>query len=95
MTIGILSSCDYPSQVIEKKKWLNKYLPFIKEENIYIVVWQNNIYTNENRCVAKLDVIKQIEGYDSVFLIEDTHKNISATNEAIPNCAHHVSELLD
>ena len=95
ISVGILSSCDYPSQVIEKKEWLKKYLPFINDDKIFIVVWQNENYTKETRCFAKLDVIKKINGYDKIYLIEDTHKNISATNETIPNCAHHLSELLD
>lgn len=95
ITVGILSSCDHASQVIEKKKWLKKYLPYIDDDNIYIIVWENENYSNETRCYAKLEVIKKIKDFDKIFLIEDTHKNISATNETIPNCAHHLSELLD
>lgn len=95
ITVGILSSCDHASQVIEKKKWLQKYIPFIKENKIFIVVWANEEYTIETRCYAKLEVIQKINGFDKIFLIEDTHKNISTTNQTIQNCAHHVSELLD
>ena len=95
ITVGILSSCDYPSQVIEKKQWLKQYLPFISEDKIHIVVWQNERYSMETRCIAKLEVIQKIDGYDDIFLIEDTHNNIFATNKVIPNCAHHLSELLD
>lgn len=93
--VGILSSCDYPSQAIEKKKWLKKYLPFIVDDKIFIIVWSNENYTMETRCQAKLEQIKKINGYDDIFLIEDTHKNISVTNEVMPNCAHHISEILD
>ena len=95
ITVGILSSCDYPSQVIEKKTWLKKYLPEIQDDKIMIVVWQNENYTDKTRCLAKATVIKKIKGDDKIFLIEDTHANISATNASIPNCAHHLSELLD
>ncbi len=95
ITVGILSSCDYPSQVIEKKQWLKKYLPFIQDNQTWIIVWKNENYTLETRCLAKAEVIKKITGYDKIFLIEDTHANISATNQVLPNCAHHVSELLD
>ncbi len=95
ITVGILSSCDYPSQVIEKKKWLKKYLPMIKDDQILIVVWSKENYTLETRCYAKLTQIQKIKGYEEIFLIEDTHANIFATNQTIPNCAHHVSELLD
>ena len=95
ITIGILSSCNFPSQAVEKKEWLKKYLPFITEDKIFIVVWSQENYTKETKSIAKLEVIQKIKGYDEIFLIEDTHKNISATNEVIPNCAHHLTELLD
>ena len=95
ITVGILSSCDHLSQVLEKKRWLKIYLPFIKEENIHIVVWDNEKYTKETRCFAKAERIEKMSGYDKIFLIEDTHSNIEKTNKKIPNCAHHVSELMD
>lgn len=95
VTVGILSSCNFPSQVIEKKEWLKKYLPYLEDNKIFIVVWSKENYTNETKCYAKLDVIKTIKGYDKIFLIEDTHANIKAINGAIPNCAHHLTELLD
>ena len=95
LTVGILSSCDFDSQVIEKKQWLKKYMPFIKEENISIIVWNNETYTRETRRYAKGDFIKKIKGYDQIFLIEDTHKNINATNEYLSTIAHHLSEFLD
>ena len=66
--VGVLSSCDFPSQVLEKKEWLCKYLPFIKDENIHIVVWTNEKYTKETRCVAKLDKIKKMSGFDNIFM---------------------------
>lgn len=95
ITVGILSSCDHDSQVIEKKEWLKKYMPFIKEEFIWIVVWDHENYTLQTRCYAKVKVIQKIQGYDQIFLIEDTHANINATNEFNPSIAHHISELID
>lgn len=95
VTVGILSSCNFQSQVQEKKEWLKKYMPFLKDENIMIIVWKQTDYTKENKCYAKLDAIKKIDGYDDIFLIEDTHKNITATNEYMPSIAHHLTELLD
>ena len=67
----------------------------IKDDQIIIVVWSQEKYTMETRCYAKLEQIQKINGYDEIFLIEDTHANIFATNQTIPNCAHHVSELLN
>jgi len=74
---------------------VKNHIPFIKENKIFIVVWANEEYTIETRCYAKLEVIQKINGFDKIFLIEDTHKNIPLTNESIPNCAHHLTELSD
>ena len=93
--VGILSSCDYSNQVAEKKQWLKKYLPFLQNNKIFILVWENQRYTKENRCFAKLSVIQDIKGYDKIYLIEDKHENILATNTVVEGCAHHISELLD
>ena len=95
ITVGILSSCSHQSQVLEKKKWLQKYLPFVQDGNIFIVVWANEKFTMANRRKAKLKKIQTMSGYDKIFLIEDKHDNISETNKVIKNCAHHVSELID
>lgn len=93
--VGILSSCEYTNQVSEKKQWLKKYLPFLQHNKIFILVWENQRYTNETRCYAKLSVIKDIKGYDKIYVIEDRHDNISAINAIVSGCAHHISELLD
>ena len=90
-----MSSCEYPSQVIEKKEWLKKHVPFVAEEQIYIVVWCNENYIKETRRYAKLDKIRNMSGFDKIFLIEDTHENIKAINEVLPNVAHHISELIE
>ena len=94
VTIGILSSCEYPSQVREKQDWLKKYMPFLDSNNIHIIAWCNEEYTKETRKYAKLNVIKSITGYDKIFLIEDKHDVIKATNKEILGVAHHVSELV-
>ena len=94
-SVGILSSCEYHSQIDEKKAWLHQHMPFLDENNIYIIAWCDGRYTRETRKFAKLDVLKTITGYDKIFLIEDKHDIIKATNQAIPGTAHHISELID
>ena len=32
VSVGILSSCNYHSQMIEKIEWLKKYMPFLQEK---------------------------------------------------------------
>lgn len=95
ITVGILSSCEYHSQVEEKKDWLMKYMPFIHSSDIHIIVWCDEQYSRETRKYAKLDVIKAIKGYNKIFLIEDKHEIIKATNKEMPGVAHHISELIN
>lgn len=69
-------------------------MPFVDESNIYIIVWADGKYSREERKFAKVDVIKKISGYKKIFLIDDKHDVIKATNKELPNVAHHVSELI-
>ena len=94
ISVGILSSCEHHSQIQEKKDWLKRYMPFLDEDKIFIIAWCDGRYTRDTRKFAKLDLIKTITGYDKIFLIEDKHDIIKATNQAIPGTAHHVSELI-
>lgn len=94
-SVGILSSCEHISQINEKIEWLEKHMPFLDKSKIHIIAWCDGKYTRETRKFAKLDVIKTITGYDKIFLIEDKHDIIKATNKEIPGVAHHVSELIN
>lgn len=91
--VGVLSSCETEGQRIAKLEWLHEYLPFLKD-NLYIVVWEELGLSGHDRDFAKAHVIEGIVGYEEIYLIEDKHKVIKATNSIIENCAHHVSEVL-
>lgn len=95
ISVGILSSCEHHSQIDEKMAWLDKYMPFLNKSNIHIIPWCDGKYTRETRKFAKLDIIKTITGYDKIYLIEDKHDIIKATNKVMPGVAHHVSELIN
>ena len=95
ISVGILSSCEHYSQIDEKIAWLEKHMPFLDKSKIHIIAWCDGRYTRETRKFAKLDVIKTITGYDKIFLIEDKHDIIKATNKAMPGTAHHISEFIE
>lgn len=92
----ILSSCFYIEQAEEKIKWLQKYVPFIKRENMFFTMNDNFV----SRKQAKINVMKKFtESDESIFvsLIDDTHeilfKGIEQLGERfIP---FHVSTLID
>ena len=53
----------------EKKKWLKKYAPFIKEENYILLNKENGDYNKENR--------------EYVILLDDDHKILKRTLDEI------------
>lgn len=94
VAVGILSSCDTVEQKEAKLIWLSQNLPFINE-NVHILVWNELGLLGEDRNGAKARAIQSIRGYGKIYLIDDKHKIINATNEILPGCAHHVSEILE
>lgn len=92
--VGILSSCETVPQKEAKLAWLSRYLPFIKD-NIYILVWKELGLFGKDRDLGKASQIQKIIGYEEIYLIDDKHKILNATNEVLQNCAHHVSEIID
>ena len=67
------------------------------EENINIIVYSEESYTQETKDQLKIFKLMHINKnkHTPYFLIEDTHKIINATNKILPNVAHHFSEILD
>lgn len=94
LTVGILSNCYYKEQREDKLKWLKKFAPFIDNEHKYILVYNELSFEKEEKDFLKVEKIKTITGFDKIYLIEDNHKIISATNKVLPNTAHHLSRLL-
>lgn len=69
----ILSSCLYKEQAEEKSLWLDKYMPFIKNENKIFVLSPNF----ESRKKIKIDKIKEkldLNECELTILIDDTHE---------------------
>lgn len=93
----ILSNCHFPEQKQDKISWLKKFAPFIKKENINIIVLNDEVYTKETKYFIKGNYIKKLTaGSDAaVFLIEDDHRIIGATRELLPHVnACHISTLI-
>lgn len=64
----------------EKKKWLKKYAPFIKEENYILLNKENGDYNKENReYVKSRKMIEKLNEYDYVILLDDDHKILKRT----------------
>ena len=95
VTVGIMSSANYTNQRAEKLDWLEKNMPFVDKNHVYILIWDELGVKGEERNGQKGLAIQKIRGFDKIFLIDDKHKIINATNALIPNCAHHVSEVLN
>lgn len=74
------------SNIIKEEKyiWLEKYLPFIKKENIIILVRENDEYNLDNRNYVKVNEMKKrLDKYDYVMLLDDEHKILRTTQKEI------------
>lgn len=71
--INIISSCLYNEQKTEKINWLDKNVPFISKENIYIINSKDFEARKEIKVDEILEVMKKKQ-YDYSILIDDTHE---------------------
>ncbi len=95
--VFIMSSCVFKNQVEQKRRWLEKYAPFIDQNNMYFVIWTEVNCSEEERPVQKAKVLEKINAdFDGEFiLIEDRHKNIIATNNYFgKEVSQHVSRII-
>ncbi len=95
--VCILTNCYYNEQKQDKIAWLKKYAPFIKDENINVIVLTEEKYTQETKHNLKPNKIKSIlkEG-EIAFLFEDNYNIINATNKLFDyQCAQHMSMLIE
>lgn len=70
--------------VKEKKQWLKKYVPFIKEENYIILNKEKGDYNSENREVIKSIKMKEkLNKYNFAILLDDEHKILKRTQKEL------------
>ena len=66
--------------VEEKKQWLKKYAPFIREENYILLNKENGDYNAENReFIKSIKMMEKLNEYDYVILLDDDHKILKRT----------------
>ena len=80
LDIYILSLSRSNIIVEEKKQWLKKFAPFIKEENYIILCKENGHYNSENReFIKSIKMKEKLNKYDYVMLLDDEHKILKRT----------------
>lgn len=68
--------------VDEKKQWLKKYAPFIKDQNYIIINKEIGEYDSQNRDYIKAQKIEEkMKDYDYVILLDDDHKILKETRK--------------
>ena len=94
--ICIASNCHFKEQKEEKLLWLEKYTPFIRKENINIIVFNNIIFSKEEKDFLKANlIISNLKQNEFAYLIEDDHKIIRATNKFSNIKACHMSMFVN
>lgn len=95
--VYILSLCNYNFQKEEKLLWLEKHLPFLKPQNIYVIPKKESEFASKEKSVQKPEFIREhISETDTVYFIDDTGDILTGMHKVLPfvNCVH-VSELID
>ena len=94
--VGILSNCYFKEQKIDKIAWLNKYIPQISLKNIHVLVYGEMQFSEKEKDFLKYNYIADNLSQPDleIYLIEDQHEIIKATNKKCSKMAHHISEIL-
>lgn len=81
----------------EKKNWLKKYVPFIKEDNWIILTKEIGDYSSQNRDIIKGENIKKREeNYTHSILLDDEQKVLREAKRLLKEkCTiYHVSSTI-
>lgn len=91
----ILSQCKKESQKDEKIKWLKVNMPFIKKDNIIIIVKEKIVY--DDKQTLKAEYIKSVYDKKNVYyLIDDTHEILLNSKKLVPELnIVHVSAIME
>jgi hypothetical protein len=82
----IISYCGYNYQKEDKLKWLHKYCPFLKDENLIIIPRKEpNIKLSESKQTLKAEYIKDLVNEENVvFFVDDNESVLLGTKEKLP-----------
>lgn len=95
VNLYIMSVARYNSQVTGKVRWLDKYMKFIKKDNIFILPRDKNGF--KKAYVLKRDFIKtRIKNDDINIHIDDSHEVLKVLRDLKMNIKLlHVTEIID
>ncbi len=94
-----MSNCHFEEQEQDKLRWLKLYCPFIKQQNIKIIVFEKIKHTKEERPFLKANYLKTVmeggEPNTDYYLVEDDIKIMEASMKALPELnVVHISMLV-
>lgn len=94
INLNILSVCRKDSQILEKNEWLDKYAPFFKKENRFILSKESIPDTSSP--LLKLNFLKNYSTNKKMVLLDDDNNVLSTiSKEQINVILLQDSELID
>lgn len=94
--VGICSICRTKVQKESKILWLKKFLPFLDEQFVHIIVLQDEIFDQDTKRQLKGALLTRIYGDETVYLVEDDLRIIKSTKHHFPKIKiTHFSRFLD
>ena len=96
INIYILSICKTDKIIEDKIIWLNKYMPFLKKDNMILLSKENNLYKDLESKDIKLNYLKKNISKSDVNIVIDDDINIIKNIKTEENInIYHVSSLID
>ena len=80
----------------QKKEWLRKNVPFVKENNWIIITKEINEYSKENRDIVKAEKMNEkCNEYNKLILLDDDHKILKETQKMLGDYGRvfHISSI--
>ena len=81
----------------QKKEWLRKNVPFVKENNWIIITKEINEYSKENRDIVKAEKMNEkCNEYNKLILLDDDHKILKEAQKMLDTkfSPFHISSTL-
>lgn len=97
VTVGILSCCHFIEQKNDKLTWLKKNIPFLKEENIHIICYENIDYSKENKHSLKTQYLENLfkNSQYIVYHIDDDVRVIGSMKKSSFINVKHISSIIE
>ncbi len=95
--VGILSCCHFVEQAEQKKIWLKANCPFLKNENIHIICYEETDFDTRDKYSLKTQLLEKLfsNADVEVFHVDDDVRVIKDMAKSERVVVKHISSLVE